>query len=138
MFLLLRKVYIFSQIRKKLKKKKLAIDSLNANAKFWYFNNHATCPWLSQPCPWLFLFYPCLSLRYPGQSLLHAWLSLLYRCISLAVVPGIYDILSLSLVCRSVYTALWPQQTVRWSCSSSMFNGIMPEPTNKQFNSAYL
>ena len=120
-----------------LKKKKLDIDSLSANVKFWYFNNHTTCPWLSQLCPSLFLFHPCLSLRYPGQSLLHAWLSLLYRCISLAV-PGIYDILSLSLECPSVYTALWPQQTVRLSCSSSMFNGIMLKPTNQQFNSAYL
>ena len=35
-------------------------------------------------------------------------------------------------------TVLWPQQTVRSSCWSSMFNGIRPEPTNKRFNSAHL
>ena len=35
-------------------------------------------------------------------------------------------------------TSVWPQQTVRLSCWSSMFNGIRPEPTNKRFNSAYL
>jgi hypothetical protein len=35
-------------------------------------------------------------------------------------------------------TILWPQQTVRSSCGSSMFNGIGPEPTYKRFNSAYL
>ena len=36
------------------------------------------------------------------------------------------------------YTSVWPQQTVRSSCWSSMFNGIRPEPTNKRFNLAYL
>ena len=35
-------------------------------------------------------------------------------------------------------TVLWPQQKVQWSCWSSMFNGIGPEPTNKRFTSAYL
>ena len=37
-----------------------------------------------------------------------------------------------------VDTILWLQQAVRSSCSSSMFNGIRLEPTNKRFNSAYL
>ena len=40
--------------------------------------------------------------------------------------------------CIKTLTVLWPQQTVRSSCWSSMFNGIRPEPTNKRFNSAYL
>ena len=35
-------------------------------------------------------------------------------------------------------TILWPQQTVRSSCWSWMFNVIRPEPTDKRFNSAYL
>ena len=35
-------------------------------------------------------------------------------------------------------TVLWPQQTVRSSCWSAMFNGIRPERTNKWLNSAYL
>ena len=36
------------------------------------------------------------------------------------------------------HTILWLHQTMRPSCSSSMFNGIRLEPTNKRFNSAYL
>ena len=32
---------------------------------------------------------------------------------------------------------LWLQETVQSSCWSSMFNGIWPVPTKKQFNSAY-
>ena len=36
------------------------------------------------------------------------------------------------------FTILWLQQTVRSSCSSSMFNGIRLEPTNKRFNLPYL
>ena len=36
------------------------------------------------------------------------------------------------------FTSVWPQQTVRSSCLSSMSNEIRPEPTNKRFNSAYL
>ena len=35
-------------------------------------------------------------------------------------------------------TILWLQQTVRLSCSSSMYNGIKLEPPKKRFNSAYL
>ena len=35
-------------------------------------------------------------------------------------------------------TILWPQQTVRSSCWSSLFNGIRPQPTHKRFSSAYL
>ena len=51
------------------------------------------------------------------------------------LVPKDYESLKMLDIRR---TALWPQQTVRSSCWSSMFNVIRPEPTNKQFNSAYL
>ena len=44
-------------------------------------------------------------------------------------IVGLYSLLG---------TVLWPQQTVRSSCWSSMFNGSRPEPTNKRLNSAYL
>ena len=36
------------------------------------------------------------------------------------------------------HTILWPQQTVRSSCWSLMFNGIRPQPTHKRLNSAYV
>ena len=39
---------------------------------------------------------------------------------------------------RSTFTSVWPQQTVRPSCLSSMINEIRLEPTNKRFNSGYL
>ena len=51
----------------------------------------------------LSLAIPALSLAVPALSLAVPALSLSIHALSLAV-PGIYDILSLSLVCPSVYS----------------------------------
>ena len=78
-----------------------------------------------------------------GLEPAQAWASLVHLAMvqlpgTVVDIPGTMIDFPGAMVNLPWYTVLWPQQTVRSSCWSSMFIGIRPEPSNKRCYSAYL